>query len=631
VHPVDVAILTAFIAWAVAAGLRSRKVAGRNLEEYFLAGRTLPGWKAGLSMAATQFSADTPLLVTGLIATGGVFALWRLWIYALAFLLMAFVLAPSWRRVRVLTDAELTEVRYGERAAAVLRGVKAIYFGTVFNCAVLAMVLLAATRIAEPFLTWHAWLPASVHGAVIALVEVIGVPLTVAAEDPSLWPSDIWVRSADNLLAIGAIVLVTTFYSTTGGLRSVVATDVGQFAIMIVATAGFVWVALSEVGGLGALPGRLEALLGADAPSLVAFTPGEAREVSLVFVALLGIQWIAQMNADGTGYLAQRSMACRTERDAQQAGVVFALVQILLRSLLWVPLGLSLLVVFPPDPSMAPELLRAEREATYVRGISELLPLGLRGLMLTAMLAALASTVDTHLNWGASYWTNDLYRRFVCGAWLKREPSDRSLVWVARGSNLVILAIALVVMGHLRSIQSAWYASLLLGAGMGVLLVLRWVWWRITATGELAAIVTSMVLAPFLLVFVPAEQEALRLIVMAAGCTFAGVAASLLFGPEPMARLVEFQRRARPPGFWGPVSRAAGEPAHESVRRLATSGAATLLATFSVFCVLVALGSLVAGSPAPAWFPHRGAWIASLLVVGVGLVPVWWRLGFRER
>ena len=160
----DGLILLTFVALAIGSGLRARRQASRSLEEYFLAGRSLPGWKAGVSMAATQFAADTPLLATGLIATAGIFALWRLWIYAVAFLLLGFVLAPLWRRARVLTDAELSELRYGERPAAWLRGIKAVYFGTVFNCTVLAMVLWAAKEIAEPFLLWNQWLPPGPFG-----------------------------------------------------------------------------------------------------------------------------------------------------------------------------------------------------------------------------------------------------------------------------------------------------------------------------------------------------------------------------------------------------------------------------------------------------------------------------------
>ena len=209
---IDVLIIAAFVIYAVSSGFRNKGQASKNLEEYFLAGRTLPGWKAGLSMAATQFAADTPLLVTGLIATAGIFALWQLWIFALAFLLMGFVLAPSWRRAGVLTDAELTEVRYGRTPATVLRGVKAIYFGTIFNCTVLAWVLFATSKIAEPFLLWNQWLPPAVFQPVVDLVQWVGVPLTIGGlDDP-----EVWIKTANNLVSILMILTVTTFYSATG-------------------------------------------------------------------------------------------------------------------------------------------------------------------------------------------------------------------------------------------------------------------------------------------------------------------------------------------------------------------------------------------------------------------------------
>jgi Na+/proline symporter len=356
------------------------------------------------------------------------------------------------------------------------------------------------------------------------------------------------------------------------------------------------------------------------------------------------------MNADGTGYLAQRSMACRSDRDARQAAVVFTVAQIFLRSLLWLPIGLGLLLLFPPTPGLGPDMMRAEREATFVLGIRDLLPAGLKGLMITGMLAALASTVDTHLNWGSSYWTNDLYRRFVCQALLRREPSGRSLVWVARAANLLILALALLIMLHLGSIQGAWQASLLLGAGMGVMLVLRWIWWRVTAAGELAAIGASLVLAPVLLRWVapagPAEvqlgplrwaaenpavtAEALRLLFMAVGATAAGIGASLLLGPEAPERLQAFYLRARPPGFWGPVAAGLGRDGAADARRLYRGLLAMAVASFSIFCLLASVGSLLAGSPPPRWFPFQVPWIAALLITGTLLLPVWWRLGFRE-
>jgi Na+/proline symporter len=526
----------------------------------------------------------------------------------------------------VLTDAELTELRYGGRAAALLRALKAIYFGTIFNCTVLAMVLWAAAEIAEPFLLWDRWLPGALFDPVRELVAWVGVPF--AREGAA---GDVWARSANNLISLGAIVAVTTLYSTTGGLRSVVQTDVAQLALMLVGTALYAGFVVWEVGGLSAIPERIDALYAAGGPGgmrpdeILAFTPSGARDAGFAVLAVYALQWLVQMNADGTGYLAQRSMACRSDRDARIAALVFTGLQILLRSLLWLVIGLGLLVVFPVDTALEGAAQAGAREATFVRGIAELLPTGVKGLLLTAMLAALASTVDTHLNWGASYWTNDLYRRFYCQQWRGREPSPRNLVWVARASNLGILALALGIMTRLSSIQTAWQASLLLGAGMGVMLVLRWWWWRVTAVGEIAAIGASLALVPVLLWVLPADQEALRLLLVAVGSTAAGVIASLATGPEPLDRLRAFHARVRPPGFWGPVAAAEGEAPGTGERRLARGLIATAAASLTTFCWLTGLGSWLAGSPAPIWLPYRGVWIALLLAAGLAVLPVWWR------
>ena len=209
----------------------------------------------------------------------------------------------------MLTDAELSELRYSGRAAAVLRGVKAIYFGTVFNCVVLAMVLFAAREITQPFLLWSRWLPAPLFDSIRSMVEAVGVPLARAATS-----GDVWTASTDNAISIGAIVGVTLLYSTTGGLRSVVRTDVVQFAIMMVATLAYAWIVVGAAGGLDGIHDALvrryadgSATGGLTARELLAFTPSQAKDASFVLLALLGLQWLAQMNADGTGYLAQRA------------------------------------------------------------------------------------------------------------------------------------------------------------------------------------------------------------------------------------------------------------------------------------------------------------------------------------
>ena len=626
---IDASIVAAFVVYAVTSGLRSRAVASQSLEEYFLAGRSLSGWRAGLSMAATQFAADTPLLVTGLVATAGIFALWQLWIYALAFLLMGFVLAPSWRRARVLTDAELTELRYGSRAATVLRAIKALYFGTIINCVVLAWVLFATRAIAEPFLVWNQWLPEALYQPVLHLVTNVGIPLATHAAGP-----DVWIHSANNLISLAGIVSLTLFYSTMGGLRSVVATDIMQFALAMLGTAVYMGYVIHHFGGMGAIVEQIGARFaegnasGIRATEILAFTPSQAKDASLAVLAVFALQWFIQLNADGTGYLAQRSMACRSDRDAKLASVVFTFSQILFRSLLWLPIALGLLVLFPPELGLSLESLRHDREVTFVRGITELLPVGVRGLLLTALLAALASTIDTHLNWGASYWTNDLYKRVLCQAWLKREPNPRTLVWVARCANAGILLVALAVMTQLTSIERAWRIALLLGAGMGPVLVLRWLWWRISAFGEITCITVSLVAAGPLL----ASQldAAVRLLIMAALSTGAGIGVSL-FTPEDPERLRRFFERTRPPGWWGPIAASLGVDPADATRRLGRGLTAAGATALSLFSLLTGLGSWLCQSPAPTWWPLGwGVWIASQLAVGGALIPLWWKLGFSR-
>lgn len=609
---IDVLIILAFIVYATASGFRNRSKASRSLVDYFLAGKTLKGWQAGTSMAATQFAADTPLLVTGLVATAGIFAVWRLWIYGLAFLFMGFVLAALWRRAGVLTDAELTEIRYSGRGVLPLRVLKAVYYGTVVNCVVLAMVLVAAVRIAEVFLPWHLWLPGGLYGAVSGLVQGVGISLASGATE-----LPVQVATTNNLLSIVAILGFVGLYSMTGGLRSVVATDVGQFLLAMIGTAVYAWVVVADVGGVGALTRRVTEIYGrAEATHLLSFAPS-AGEALMPFLVIISLQWFFQMNSDGTGYLAQRSMACETTDDARAAGVVFAWLQIVLRSLLWLAIAVGLLVLYPFSPAdAAAPGFAASREILFVTGVDELLPVGIRGIMLTGLLAALASTVDTHLNWGASYWSNDIYQRLIAQRWLGREPGRRELVVVARLSNVLVLAIALTVMANLGSIQTAWFISLLFGAGMGSVLVLRWLWERINLWSEMAAMATSLVLAPVLLV--TTDQEWIRLSAMAGASTLAAVLAAYLGPTTDENRLIAFYRRVRPVGFWSRTAAAAGGDAGAPVRRLGRQLRTTLLAAGSLFLALYGTGRLLVPSPDVGWVAPVLALAGSL-----ALTPTW--------
>lgn len=617
----DLLIVIAFVLYGLGSGLRARSKASQSLDEYFLAGRTIKGWKAGFSMGATQFAADTPLLVTGLVATAGVFALWRLWIYGLAFLLMAFVFAVGWRRAGVLTDAELTCVRYSGKGVTPLRLLKAIYYGTVINCVVLAMVLVAAIRIAEVFLPWHQWLPAGVYEPIVAFIASTGIQL--GASITGLEPA---VMSTNNLISILLILAFTAMYSITGGLRAVVQTDVMQFSLAMIGTLLYAWFVVDAAGGLGGLTDRIVDLYGSDqAGRMLSFAPpADAGEALMPFLVIVGLQWFFQMNADGTGYLAQRSMACPTDRDARIAGLVFTWLQIFLRSLFWMAIAVGLLVLYPFTPGeVAGDGFTAAREALFVQGIEDLLPPGVRGLMLVGLLAALASTVDTHLNWGASYWSNDVYGGVFAPHVLKRKPKDRELVLVARLSNVLILLIAMIIMANLGSIQTAWFISLLFGAGMGSVLVLRWLWERINLYSELAAMAVSLITAPLLLYYLGTDpdREWVRLGIMALTTTSAAILVTFITPATDDATLKHFYLRVRPFGFWRRAARLNGVAGAVSIKALATRLAAVAVTAVSLFTLLVGVGRLM-------FPPPDGSSVISwvCLVVGLLLIPVWVRI-----
>lgn len=608
----DLIIVVGFLIYSVGVGLRQRRLASRGPDQYFLAGRSLKGWQAGLSMAATQFAADTPLLVTGLIATGGVFLLWRLWIYGIAFLLMGFLFAACWRRAGVLTDAELAELRYDGHGVLALRALKALYYGTLVNCVVLAMVLVAAVRIADVFLPWHTWLPAPWFSAVSDWVDALGIDLSGASD-----PGQALTQTTSALISLIAVLVFTALYSTTGGLRSVVKTDVMQLVLALVGSALYAAYVVDHVGGLGGLGERLAQAYGAGlAERLLSFAPPAGSEAGLAFLAIISMQWLFQMNSDGTGYLAQRAMACESEDEARRACIIFAWTQIVLRSLLWLVIGVGLLLVFPLTGQSADSGVSiAAREMTFVTGVDSLLPPGVRGLMLVGLLAALASTVDTHLNWGASYWAHDLYGRLVCRHWLGRDASPREIVLVARLATVLIIVIALAVMANLGSIQEAWSLSLLFGAGMGGVLVLRWVWERTNLHAELAAIVASILLAPVLLHTV--EAEWLRLGAMAIGSTGAAVAASLIAAPVSREARLRFYRRVRPPGFWRRTALEAGEDPRAPLTQLRDALTDTAGMSAAMFLTLTGSAGLLLHPPETS-MAYAG------LLLAAALLTLWW-------
>ena len=617
---IDLLIVMTFVSLSIFTGFRARKKASQNLQEYFLAGKTLTGWKAGLSMAATQFAADTPLLVTGLIATGGIFLLWRLWIYGIAFLMMGFIFGASWRRAGVLTDAELTEIRYSGKGVLSLRVLKAVYYGTVINCIVLAMVLVAAVRISEVFLPWNEWLPPGLYDLLLTITKSLG--LSIGAIYTAIDPA---IATTNNLISILLILGFTALYSTTGGLRSVVVTDLMQFVLAMVGTFVYAFIIVDHVGGLGTMAEKVATIYGSGtADKLLSFGP-PGGEMLMPFLIIIGIQWFFQMNSDGTGYLAQRTMACATDQDARIAALVFTWMQVLVRSLIWLVIGVGLLVIYPFTPEAASgDQFVAARELLFVTGIDDLLPIGIRGLMLTGLLAALASTIDTHLNWGASYWSNDVYNRLICNHWLKREPKNRELVLVARLSSVIILIIAIIIMANLGSIQTTWFISLLFGAGMGSVLVMRWLWERINLHSELAAMVISLVLAPILLVATNVgwigDEEWIRLSLMALFSTVAAVTVTYFTPPTDEKVLKAFFKRVHPVGFWRKTAALVDGDPRKPLNDFIGEAKTTLLTALSLFLMLIGAGKLLIRPPTESSFLP---WLC--IALSLFLIRFWWK------
>jgi len=535
---VDWSIIGAFLAVALLLGVWATRRAGRSSAEFFLSGRHMPWWLLGMSMVATTFSTDTPNFVTDLTRQNGVAGNWYWWAFLLTGMLTVFVYAKLWRRTGVMTDVEFYELRYSGRPAAFLRGFRALYLGVFFNIIIMASVSLAAIKI----------------GAVMLGFSPLQSVLIAA--------------------------LVTAVFSTLGGFRGVLLTDFLLFFLAMIGAVAAAVVALGHpaVGGLGGLldnphvQGKLSLipsfdLNGAESTELLLFT----------FVIPLTVQWWSAWypgsEPGGGGYIAQRMLAAKDERHAVGATLLFNAAHYALRPWPWILVALCSMVVFPElsdlrkafpnvDPSVVKHDLAYPAMLTF-------LPEGLLGLVLASLIAAYMSTISTHLNWGSSYVVNDFYRRFI-----QPQASEKRLVLVGRLSTVAMMALAGGLALWLENSVQAFKIMLQIGAGTGLLFLLRWFWWRINAFSEIAAMVVSFLVA----VFFEFVQEPLfgvdRLptsweFVLGVGITtVAWVTATFLTRPTEPDRLRRFYRLAQPggPGWRGVVdaARADGEPVEEA-------------------------------------------------------------------
>ena len=509
--PIDWALLGAYLVLTLVLGLwLARRNSGE--EDYFVAGRRLSGWLAGASMAATTFSIDTPLYVAGLIGSRGLAGNWEWWSFGLAHVAMAVVFAPLWRRSGVLTDAAFTELRYGGAAAAWLRGIKAFLLALPVNCIGIGYAFLALRKVVE------------------ALGIVSGSPAAFGVPD-TLW-----------LLALVALMVLA--YTVAGGLWAVVETDLVQLVLALLGAGAVAVAALHAAGGMG---GLLEQLEDMNRPELLSLVPWsiedggvhwlEGAGISVpMFLAYIAVQWWSFRRSDGGGEFIQRMLATRDEQQARLAGWVFLVVNYLVRSWLWVVVALAALVLLPDQ---------GDWELSYPALAVQLLPPVALGLVVVSLVAAFMSTVSTSVNWGASYLTHDLYQRFI-----RPKAGSGELVLVGQLTTVLLLVLGVVTALISDSIGTVFRLVIAIGSGPGVVLVLRWFWWRVNAAAELAAMLCGFIvgLLTSVLPLVRIDDYGLRLVVITGVSAVVWLSAMLMTPPESEAVLETFIRQVQPPG-----------------------------------------------------------------------------------
>ncbi|MCC7246820.1 MAG: Na+:solute symporter [Saprospiraceae bacterium] len=546
-------------------GLRDAGKSGSSASEYFLSGRNMPWWLLGVSMVATTFSCDTPNLVTDIVRQNGVAGNWAWWAFLLTGMLTVFVYARLWRRSGVLTDLEFYEMRYSGREAAWLRGFRALYLGVFFNVMIMATVSLAAIKI----------------GRVMFNID----PMTT--------------------LVFSAIL--TVVYSTVGGFRAVLLTDFFQFIIAMIGSVGAAWYVLSlpEIGGLSGLfqhpnvAGKLSLL-----PDF-----SDTKTLIPLLIIPLAVQWWSVWypgaEPGGGGYVAQRLLAAKDEKNATGAVLLFNIAHYALRPWPWIIVALASLIIFPDLASIQRafpnvEASKVGHDLGYP-AMMTYLPVGLVGIIVASLAAAYMSTISTHLNWGSSYVVNDFYKRFI-----NPQSTDKQQVAVGRLSTVLLMALASVVALQLDTAKNSFDILLQIGAGTGLLFILRWFWWRINAWSELTAMIVSFGVALFFHFNDKAGWIQLadwaKLPLGVAITTLAWVAATWLTPATDQKTLVNFYKLIRPSeAGWKPVIEAGQRSGDLSSGDIATGQLplqilCMLIGCVTVYAALFATGYLLYGN-----------------------------------
>lgn len=549
----DWTIVGAYFALSLAVGIWASKQAGKDTKSFFLAGRNMPWWLLGVSMVATTFSTDTPNLVTDLVRQNGVSGNWVWWAFLLTGMLTVFVYAKLWHRSGVLTDIEFYELRYSGKAAAFLRGFRALYLGLVFNVLVMGAVSLAAVKFGEIVLGWPGWLT-----------------LLIACS-------------------------ITLSYSTLGGLKAVIITDFVQFSLAMV---GSIWamiyiLSLEQIGGLSNL------ITHANVVDKLALIPDLSDPDIWVPILLvpLAVQWWASYypgsEPGGGGYIAQRMFSAKDEKNAVSATLFFNVAHYALRPWPWILIALSSLIVFPElsdiqdaFPNLSPDKLG--HDVAYPAMLT-LLPTGLLGLVAASLIAAFMSTMSTQLNLGASYLVNDFYQRFI-----KPDASEKHLVNVGRLFTVISIILGGGLGLFLTSAGQAFDLLLMIGAGTGMIYILRWFWWRINAYTEIVAMVSSLCIA-FYFNFIDQSFAGWEKIVIGAILTtVVWVIATYFTPPDDEETLQKFVKKVNPGGpGWSKFSHGVSSepwPVPNGILCM-------MLGCFAVYGVLLGVGQLIYGEP----------------------------------
>jgi solute:Na+ symporter, SSS family len=562
---IDWAIVATYLAFSLGLGLYLSRRASGGLVDFFVSGRSLPWWLAGTSMAATTFSIDTPLYIAGVVGNRGIAGNWEWWSFGIAHVVMIYVFARLWRRSEIITDAELTELRYGGSMAAWLRGIKAFLFAVPINCIGIGYAMLAMVKVIDALGLWQSF--GIEPGENLKLLSVVG---------------------------ISALVLL---YAGFSGLWGVVATDFFQFFLALLGAVIVAVAAVVNLGGMGSLVQQVQATGGTD---LLAFVPlerspggwyrwGETAGISIsTFLAYVSLQWWAFRRSDGGGEFIQRLAASKTEAEAEKAAWFFNILHYVIRTWPWVVVALAAVVIYPN---------LEDRELGYPMLMLDFLPPAVLGLVVASLIAAFMSTVSTLINWGASYLTNDLYGRFI-----RPAAGEAELVMAGRGASVLVTALGAIAAFYSQDVTTVFRLVIAIGTGPGLVLILRWFWWRINAAAELAAMLGGFIigLVTSVVPLLTIADFGLRLLVTTAITTVIWVAAMVLTPPENDNTLDAFYRLVRPggPGWARQRQRTGLGPAQDLVHDLLRAGAALLL----LLGAMLGVGGFLLYQPLTGWF-----------------------------